>query len=72
MYLLINPNSTIQYIGIIDIPNSIQIDDSILPNDIIDTFALGKYTVVNGDIIETPNWTPPPPIPKPTNLNKVR
>lgn len=30
------------------------------PSDLFDTFALGKYTFVNGALVETQGWVQPP------------
>lgn len=59
MYILANPDNSIQYIGIVDTPGAVVVEDSLLPADLNNTFALGKYTLVNGAIVETPNWVAP-------------
>jgi len=66
MFILANPDNSIQYIGTVDTPNAVVVDDALLPADLLDTFALGKYTLVDGVIVETPDWVRPevPPMPE--------
>ena len=64
-YILANPDNSIQYIGSVNTPNATEFS-GVLPPDLLETFALGKYTFVNGAIVEVVGWIPPTPTPPPT------
>ena len=61
MFVLANPDGSIQYIGSVNTPGAVEVDDALQPVDLPNTFALGKYTFVNGAFVETPGWVMPPP-----------
>ena len=60
MYILADKDGNVQYIGIIQAEGSV-LFSGVIPEDFNNTFALGKYTFVNGAIVETVGWVAPVP-----------
>lgn len=67
-YILANADNSVQYIGSVDTPGAVQIDDALVPEDFGSTFALGKYQFVNGAIVAVSGWVAPPPPVLPDHL----
>jgi hypothetical protein len=64
MYILADADGKISHIAVIELEGAVNFT-GVIPEDFTNTFSLGKYTFVNGAIVETPNWVAPVPPPMP-------
>ena len=67
MYILADKDGKVMYIGILPMDGAVKFEGTI-PTDFNNTFALGKYTFVNGAINEVAGWVAPPPPPAPPGI----